>query len=207
VQILQTRAADGGAFVTIREAEFAALRQTIAARGTVRVALFVAVVVAWATLATVLALFYDLPLFALVPLAVLVGGFEAVWALHVGVERIGRFIQVAYESSGGASWETTAMRASPGLPGSGADPLFTAVFAGASLVNLGVAFVAEPTPLEIALLFAAHGALLLRLARGRLVAGRQRRADLEAFKAAHTPTEPWVGRPPAGETSPDSENS
>ncbi len=34
----------------------------------------------------------------MVPLTVLVGGFEAVWTLHVGVERIGRFIQVSYES-------------------------------------------------------------------------------------------------------------
>ena len=174
--------------MTIREAEFAALRQTIAARGTVRVVLAVTVVVAWATLASLCGLFSDLPLLAIVPLTVLIGGFETVWALHVGVERIGRFIQVSYESNDGASWETSAMRASPGLPGSGTDPLFAMVFALASLVNLGVAFVAEPTPLEIILLFAAHAGLLLRLARARMVAGRQRRADLDAFKAIHPPT-------------------
>ena len=104
----------------------------------------------------------------MVPLTVLFGGFEAVWTLHVGVERIGRFIQVSYESGDGASWETSAMRASPGLPGSGADPLFSVVFAVASLVNLGVAFVAQPTAVEIVLLFAAHAALLLRLARARM---------------------------------------
>jgi hypothetical protein len=179
---------EGGVFVTIREAEFAALRQTISSRGTVRVALFVTVVVAWATLASVQGLFSDLPLLAVVPLAVLAGGFEAIWAIHVGVERVGRFIQVVYESGDGASWESMAMRAAPGLPGSGADPLFTLVFVAASLVNLGVAFVAEPTPLEIVLLFAAHGALLLRLARARMVASRQRRADLEAFERAHHAT-------------------
>ena len=176
--------------MTIREAEFAALRQTIAARGTVRVVVAVAAVVAWATLASMQGLYSDLSLLAMVPLTVLFGGFEAVWTLHVGVERIGRFIQVSYESGDGASWETSAMRASPGLPGAGADPLFSEVFAVASLVNLGVAFVAQPTAVEIVLLFAAHAALLLRLARARMMAGRQRRADLDAFKTIHPPTEP-----------------
>lgn len=169
--------------MTIRETEFAVLRQTIAGRGTSRATLAVVVMVAWGCLATVFGLFSDLPLLAMIPLTVLVGGFEAIWALHVGVERIGRFIQVTYESPGGACWETTAMRASPALPGSGTDPLFAVVFALASLVNLGVAFVAEPTPIEIVLLFAGHAGLLLRLARARLVASRQRRADLAAFEA------------------------
>jgi hypothetical protein len=190
VQFLQSLTPKGGASVTIREAEFAALRRTIASRGTARVALFVTAVVAWAVLATVQGLFSDLPLLALVPLIVLVGGFESVWALHVGVERIGRFIQVVYESPDGASWETTSMRAAPGLPGGGADPLFASVFAAGSLVNLAVAFVAEPTPLETVLLFAAHGALLLRIALARLAAARQRRADLEAFKTVHQTTDP-----------------
>ena len=177
--------------MTIREAEFTVLRQTIAARGSLRAALLVAVIVAWGALASLQGLFSDLPLLTLTPLAVLVGGFEAIWVLHVGVERIGRFIQVTYETAeDSASWETTAMRASPGLPGSGADPLFTAVFVVASLVNLGVAFVSEPTPVEIVLLFGCHGALLLRLARARMMAGRQRQADLESFRAARRPTEP-----------------
>ena len=177
--------------MSIREAEFTVLRQTIAARGTLRVALLATVIVAWGALASLQGLFSDLPLLTLTPLAVLAGGFEAIWALHVGVERIGRFIQVTYEAAeDGASWETTAMRASPGLPGSGADPLFTLVFVVASLVNLGVAFVAEPTAIEIVLLFGCHGALLLRLARARLVAGRQRQADLESFRAARRSTEP-----------------
>ena len=177
--------------MTIREAEFAALRQTIAARGTVRAAVLVAVVVAWGALASVQGLFADLPLLALIPLVVLGCGFEAVWGLHVGVERIGRFIQVTYESAqDGASWETTAMRASPGLPGGGADPLFTVVFAAATLVNLGVAFVAQPTPLETVLLFGCHAALWLRLARARILAGRQRRADLDALNAARQGAQP-----------------
>jgi hypothetical protein len=176
--------------VTIRETEFAVLRQTIASRGTARAAVVVATIVAWGALASLQGLISDLPLLALIPLVVLGAGFEAAWGLHVGVERIGRFIQVTYESGeDGASWETTAMRASPGLPGSGADPLFTAVFAVASLVNLGAAFVAQPTPMEVVLLFACHALLWLRLARARILAGRQRRADLDAFTTARQSTQ------------------
>jgi hypothetical protein len=175
--------------VTNREAEFAILRQTIATRGTVRVVLVAATVVSWATLATAQGLFSDLPLLVLIPLSVLVAGYESVWALHVGVERIGRFIQVTYESMpGGATWETTAMKTGPALPGSGVNPLASLVFAGASLVNLGTAFVAEPTPLEIVVLFGGHAAFLLRLIHTRLVAGRQRQADLTMFAAAGSGT-------------------
>ncbi len=89
------------------------------------------------------------------------------------------------------------MRAAPGLPGGGVNPLFTPLFAGATFVNLGTVFVAEPTSVELILLLAVHTAFLVRLAHTRLHAGRQRRADLQAFQAA-------VGD---GETSSESKNS
>ena len=41
----------------------------------------------------------------------------------------------------------------------------------------------EPIPLEVVLLFACHAAFLLRLAQTRVLAGRQRQADLTAFAA------------------------
>jgi hypothetical protein len=171
--------------VTNRETEYAALRQTIASRGTIRVIVCVVTMAVWASLATVHGLLSDLPLLVILPLVALAAGYEAVWALHVGVERIGRFLQVVYEGApDGPSWETVAMRAAPGLPGGGANPLFTPLFAAATLVNLGIAFVAEPTPVELILLFAVHTVVLLRLAQTRLLAGRQRRADLQAFEAA-----------------------
>lgn len=170
--------------MTNRVAEFTVLRQTIAARGTARMLLAAATVSLWATLATVLGLFSDLPLLALIPLCALATGYETVWALHVGAERIGRFIQVEHETEPGqASWETTAMQLGPGLPGGGVNPLFSVVFGAASVVNLGVAFAAEPTPLDVVLLCAGHAALLLRLAHTRVLAGRQRQADLAAFTA------------------------
>jgi len=171
--------------VTNRETEYAALRQTIASRGTARAIVCLVTVAVWAALATVHGLLSDLPLLVVVPLVALAAGYEAVWSLHVGVERIGRFLQVVYEGRpDGPSWETIAMRAAPGLPGGGVNPLFTPLFAGASLVNLGTAFIAEPTAVELILLLAVHIAFLLRLAQTRLLAGRQRQSDLHAFQAA-----------------------
>lgn len=171
--------------MTNRETEYATLRQTIASRGTARVMACVLTVAVWASLATVHGLLSDLPLLVVVPLVALATGYEAVWSLHAGVERIGRFLQVVYEGrADGPSWETMAMRAAPGLPGGSANPLFTPLFATAALANLGTAFVTEPTPVELVLLFAVHAAFLLRLAQTRVLAGRQRRADLQAFEAA-----------------------
>lgn len=191
--------------MTNRVAEFTILRQTIAARGTARVLLAAATVAMWATLATVHGLFSDLPLLAVIPLCILAAGYEAVWALHVGAERIGRFIQVVHETEPGqASWETTIMRLGPGLPGGGVNPLFSVVFGSASLVNLGAAFAAEPTPLEVVLLFACHAGFLLRLAQTRVLASRQRQADLVAFGTVHRDR---VAAEAIGETSSETEKS
>src|SRR5882672_7295482 len=91
--------------VSLSEVEFAVLRRTIAVRGTVRVTLFPFTMIAWAFLAS--ATLGRGTMTALFPLAVLVGGFEAVHALHVGVERVGRYLQVYYEdSSNSPRWET-----------------------------------------------------------------------------------------------------
>ena len=65
------------------------------------------------------------------PLAILVGGFESINALHVGVERIGRYLQVFYEGMPAPAWETTTMAAASRLRGGGVDPLFTVVFSAA----------------------------------------------------------------------------
>ena len=101
--------------------------------------------IGWAALACTLLFVSDLPIASLFSLAILVAGFEAIHALHVGVERIGRYVQVYYESSeNGPQWETTAMAIGPALPGGGVDPLFTVVFASAAIVNVIPALL--PTP-------------------------------------------------------------
>ena len=150
-------------------------------------ALVPVVVISWASLAIVVVLFGDLPVAALPPLALLVGGFEAINALHVGVERIGRFLQVFYEGTPGApEWETTAMAAAPRLRGSGVDPLFTVVFAAAAILNMTTALVPEPTPLESLVIGGFHTAFLVRIARARQMAGSQRARDLRAYQDARS---------------------
>jgi len=128
-------------------------------------------------------LFGDLPVAALPPLAVLVGGFETINALHVGVERIGRYLQVFYEGQpGGPAWESTAMAAAPRLRGGGVDPLFTVVFCAAAILNMTTALVPEPTALETLIVGGLHAAFLARVARARQMASTQRARELRAFQ-------------------------
>src|SRR5262245_53040679 len=123
--------------VSLRTAEFAALRRTGSGRGTARMVIMPVTCAVWATLAVVLFLFPQVPTTSLLPLAVLVGGFEAIHALHVGAERIGRYLQVYYENvETGPRWENTVMSVGPALPGGGIDPLFSVVFAAATFVNI-----------------------------------------------------------------------
>jgi hypothetical protein len=168
----------------LAESEFAVLRQTIASRGTTRMVLLPVTVLGWASLTVVLFLFAELPVTALLSLAVLVAGFEAIHALHVGVERIGRYLQVCYEGEpDGPRWETTAMAVGPALPGGGIDPLFSAVFVGAAVINLIPPALPGPTPLEIAAVGLPHAAFIVRVLRARGAAARQRAVELESFKA------------------------
>lgn len=168
----------------LSDTEYAVLRQTIAWRGTARMALVPVTLIGWAALTLTLLLFGTLPVAALLTLGVLVGGFEAVHALHVGAERIGRYLQVFYESDpDGPRWETTAMAVGPSLPGGGIDPLFSAVFVGATVINLLPALVPQPTPIELGVVGALHAAFLFRVIRARGAAARQRAVELESFKA------------------------
>jgi len=164
--------------------EFAVLRQTIASRGTTRMVLVPVTCLGWAVLTLTLLLFGGPPVATLLPLGVLVGGFEAVHALHVGAERIGRYLQVYYEADpNGPRWETTAMTVGPALPGGGVDPLFSAVFVGATLINLVPALLPQPTPVELGVIGALHAAFVFRVVRARGAAARQRAVELESFKA------------------------
>jgi hypothetical protein len=172
--------------MSLTELEYSALRQTIASRGTTRMALIPLIFVGWALLAGTLSIFGRNPATTLFPLAVLAGGFEAIYAMHIGVERIGRYLQVFYEGTpDGPKWETTAMSIGPALPGGGIDPLFTVTFGLAALLNLVPATVPAPPPLELALIGILHAALLLRLVRARMAAARQRAVDLESYRAVH----------------------
>src|SRR5574338_987191 len=130
--------------------EYVALRDTIRERGTARVALFVAIMGIWGALVVATASALSLPVASWILLVVLGAGFEAVAALHIGVERVGRYIQVRYEqdladtTAVPETWERTSMAWGKRFPGSGTDPLFANSFFLAIVVNfLPVAFAGE----------------------------------------------------------------
>ncbi|MGE0591011.1 MAG: hypothetical protein AB7G23_03530 [Vicinamibacterales bacterium] len=170
--------------MTLADTEYAALRTTIASRGTARIVLVPVTIAAWAALGAALVLGDAPPVATVFPLSVLVAGFEAVHALHAGVERIGRYLQVYYESAPGAPrWETTAMAVGPALPGGGIDPLFSLVFGGAALANLLPLLRPDGLDLPGVVVLLLHAAYLLRLTRARAAAARQRAVELESFRA------------------------
>ena len=84
--------------------EYRSLRATIRQRGSVRLCVFVGGLAAWAAGAMASTLI-NVPLVTVIPLLVLAASFEAVFALHIGVERVGRYLQVFH----GDTWEQSAM--------------------------------------------------------------------------------------------------
>lgn len=140
--------------------------------------------IGWAALTLLLLTFSGIPVASIVSLGVLVGGFEAIHALHVGVERIGRYLQVFYEGEHETPrWETTAMAVGPSLPGGGIDPLFSMVFVCAAVVNMVPALLPNPTPIELGVLALLHAAFVFRVVRARGAAARQRAVELESYRA------------------------
>ena len=172
--------------MALKDTEFHVLRDTIARRGTLRQALLPATFIGWGVVSALLLAFReDVPV-SIFALGVLVAGFEAIHALHVGVERVGRYLQVFYETStGGPLWESTAMRLGPGLPGSGVDPLFTVVFVAATVANTTL-IVFPPAGIQGYLELAAHAVFLVRVVRARRAASQQRAVDLETFTAVRS---------------------
>lgn len=168
--------------MTAREQdEYSELRATIRERGTTRIWIFVVGIAAWAAASIATAALAAPPLETLVPLLVLVAAFEAVFALHVGAERIGRYLQSFHEPDG-MGWEHAAM--SFGRPAGAArlDALFAVPFAIAAALNLVPALLAAPTREELIFVGGAHALFLLRVVAARLAAKRQRAIDLSRFR-------------------------
>ncbi len=171
---------------TLRDQEeYTALRATIRERGTARICVFVAGVAAWAALTLATTAIGPTPLATLLPLLVLASAFEGVYALHIGVERIGRYLQVFHEhqSPETAAWEQTAMAFGRPKGAAALDPLFTIPFALAALFNLTPALIVDPPPTTQELVFVAgsHAIFLLRIFAARHIASRQRTIDLARF--------------------------
>jgi hypothetical protein len=169
--------------MTLREDEYRALRDTIRGRGTARVCLVVAGVFAWAALTAATAALSSTPVAVLLPLLMLAAVFEAVYALHVGVERIGRYLQVFYEQAPDPPrWEHAAMAFGRPPGAATADPLFVALFILAALFNLAPALMLQPIRAELLFVGGAHALFALRIIVAKQTATKQRAIDLERFQ-------------------------
>jgi hypothetical protein len=158
--------------------EYSALRTTIRERGTARVWMFLVGIVSWAGVTTATAALASTPLAVLLPLLVLVATFEAVFALHVGVERIGRYLQVVHADG----WEQVAMAFGRPAGAIGLDALFSIVFLIATLFNFGPVLVTNPIGSELVFVGGAHMLFVLRVIVARASAARQRGVDLARFQ-------------------------
>jgi hypothetical protein len=170
----------------LRDDEYVALRATIRQRGTVRVIIFAVVIAAWALLILITLASAPRPLSFLFPLMALAAGFEAIFHLHIGVERVGRYLQVFYEGDSGdkpgTGWESTAMAYGRQFPGAGSDPLFAAIFVLATALNLAPTLFVERRSAAWAIACLAHLALFARISLARRQSGRQRAIDLARFR-------------------------
>jgi len=166
--------------MTHHEAEFAALRATIRERGTVRMILLPVTFGLWAATAVATTAAIQLPIAALLPLLVLAAGFEAIYALHINVERIGRYLQVFHEPEGG--WENVAMAFGQRFPGRGPDALFSNLFLVATALNYLPVALGGTLP-ELVAGGLLHLILAFHIGTARNRASHQRQQDLERFQA------------------------
>jgi hypothetical protein len=160
--------------------EFAALRATIRERGTIRMILLPVTFGLWAGAAVATTAAIQLPIAALVPLLVLAAGFESIYALHINVERIGRYLQVFHEPDGG--WEHVAMTFGERFPGRGPDALFSTLFLIATALNFLPIALGGAMP-EIVAAGLLHLVLAVHIGTARSRASQQRKIDLERFEA------------------------
>jgi hypothetical protein len=165
--------------MTHTDEEFSALRATIRERGTVRMILLPVTFGLWSGAAVATTAAIQLPIATLVPLLVLAAGFESIYALHINVERIGRYLQVFHEPDGG--WEHVAMTFGERFPGRGPDALFSTLFLMAAALNyLPVAL--GGTTAELVALGVLHLVLAVHIGTARSRASKQRKLDLERFQ-------------------------
>jgi hypothetical protein len=125
------------------------------------------------------------PLAGLVPLFVLVAGFEIVLSIHTGVERIGRYVQRFFEDGGPTppAWEHTAVAmGSRWMSPGGIDALFSLPFLVAAWLNF-IPSAAGADSLQLALIGVTHAVFLLRIVMARRFAARQRAMDIAALES------------------------
>lgn len=174
--------------------EYRALRATIRKRGTARVLIFVIGLAAWAALTISTRSEGAVVVAPLLPLLFLAALFEAVFALHTGAERIGRYLQVFFEEDEAGTpaaaegspaprrgWEHLAMQYGRRFPG-GSDPLFALHFSGAIILSLALAAPRLSNIVDWLIVGGAHLVLAALIAARRRQASRQREVDLARFR-------------------------
>ena len=168
----------------LNRVEYEVLRATIRERGTARLLVVAFGLAAWAALAIAVRIAQPSGAASLVPLVVLAAAFEINFFIHIGVERIGRYIQVFYEErSESIGWETIAMNFGAKFPGRGLDPLFSLVFLAGGLLNFFTSLTtSELRSAWIVVSLAAHLAFNYRIVRARRISATQRSIELEAFR-------------------------
>jgi len=174
------------------ETEYRVLRETIAARGSLRPILLVIGLGVWSMTLTAVLAWIPYPLAAIIPLLLLLATFEGIRPLHFGAERIGRFVQVFHEEDGQPgrslsdtpSWERVAMRLST-VPGTGGHPLFVPVFFLAAIVNTLPVLLAQPqaTTIEMIAMGVPHVAFMIWLLNADRALRIQRASELKQFRA------------------------
>jgi hypothetical protein len=172
--------------------EYRALRATIRERGSLRVLVTAITFLSWAAFLLVAFSLFVVPYIALVPLAALWAGFEVAYAIHIGVERIGRYLELRYETvtGDGPRWEHLAAR--PPGPSGGVHALFLPVFMVAIVIGLltaalmaaGPAAAENGATIELLVVAVLHGAVLARMLAAARFAASQRDRDRAALRAA-----------------------
>jgi hypothetical protein len=172
------------------DAEYDALRQTIRSRGGTRPLAFLLGFSTWAVVLAGVLAWLPNPMASVIPLLVLLATFEVVRSLHLGVERIGRYLQVFYEegASGSAptatpAWEHTAMIFGPSVPGAGVHPFFLPLFLLAGLANFLAVVFPGPIMIEVATLAVPHVAFVIWMIYCDRGMRKQRATELARYRA------------------------
>lgn len=174
----------------LSQEEYRQLRAVIRERGSLKTVLFLVTMAVWSVVGVLVAAFISLPLASLVPLILIAAGFEAVHQLHVGAERIGRYLFVRYESESARRapgspplWEGAIAAFTAGHRPSTrpADALFAFIFAAAVGLNFLIGALGA-TAAEVIGIGAAHALVIARIFIARRAASHQRAEDQKRFQ-------------------------
>ena len=174
--------------------EFRALRAAIRERTIARVVFLAVAWAGWAALATAIMLVLPaVPLLAL-PLVVLLAAYEVNLGTVRGTERIGAYLRLVFEERRAVpGWETASADLARRYPATAGDPLFFWVFVAVICANylcvvIAAGETADPSTrvredsLDLALVTALHGAVLLRFVQGRRALSKARVRELERVR-------------------------